>query len=156
MMYKNYLLWLLCALWWQEVAAQSVEIMGGNQRLFVDVQWLKPLDTNYRGSIFSRTRATLDYEGNSNVFLGLYGNYTSKIGLGASLVGRISSSGNGADVGIHLFKQNKDWLLFALASAGFNTEGALEYSWFSITRFTPVIKGDWKAYISLELFSFKN
>lgn len=42
-------------------------------------------------------------------------------------------------------------MLFGLASVGLKKE--LEYSWFSILRFTPKINEKWKVYTSLELFN---
>ena len=136
--------------------SQSVEIMGGNQRLFADVQWLKPLDTTYTWSVFSRARATIDYEGRSNLFLGVYGNVTSKIGLGGTLLGRIGTTASGGDVGAHYFKSTKKWLFFGLASVGLNTHLELGYTWFSILRFTPPLAKNLKLYTSLELFTTFN
>ena len=129
---------------------QSLEIMVGNERIFADVQWLKFIDSQKQWSLFSRTRATVDYENQTNLFSGAYLNYTLKNGLGASLVGKIGNSG-GADAGFHIFKAKRDWMLFGLASVGLKNE--LEYSWFSIFRYTPKIKDHWKFYSSLELFT---
>ena len=52
--------------------AQSLEIMAGDQRIFADVQWLKFIDTPKQWSIFSRTRATVDYENQTNLFSGAF------------------------------------------------------------------------------------
>ena len=133
---------------------QSIELMAGNQRLFADVQWLKFMDDNRNWSIFSRTRATIDYENNTDLFSGAYLNYTSKIGIGGSLVGRIGGNGAGTDLGLHIFKAKSNWMLFGLASVGLKSE--LEYSWFSIFRYTPTLKDKWKLYSSLELFTLFN
>ena len=130
---------------------QSLEIMVGHERIFADAQWLKFMDGKNQWSLFSRTRATVDYDNQTNLFTGAYLNYTFKNGLGSSLVGKIGDGGGGADVGIHIFKSKKNWLLFGLASVGLKNE--LEYSWFSIFRFTPRIKDQWKFYSSLELFN---
>ena len=134
-----------------ESQAQSLELMAGHERIFADVQWFKALASESKWSVFSRTRATVDYENNTNLFSGAYLNYTGNTGLGASLVGKIGQSGAGADAGIHLFKNRKTWMLFGLASVGLKSR--LEYSWFSIFRFTPAINERWKWYTSLELFS---
>ena len=115
-----------------QINAQSLELMVGNQGVFADVQWLKPLDSTFRWSVFSRGRATVSYEGETNLFLGAYVNYTSRPGIGLSLVGRIGSSSTGGDLGVHFFKKQKIWMLFALLSAGLNAKRQLEYSWFSI------------------------
>jgi hypothetical protein len=133
---------------------QSLELMVGHERLFADVQWLKFVDKNKQLSIFSRTRATVDYENTTDLFSGAYLNYTSKIGIGVSLVGRIGANGAGTDVGVHFFKAKKEWMLFGLASVALKNE--LEYSWFSIFRYTPVLKENWKWYSSLELFTLFN
>lgn len=130
---------------------QSLEIMVGHEGLFADAQWLKFLDEKKHISVFSRTRATVNYENQTNLFSGAYLNYTLKNGLGASLVGKIGNSGAGADAGIHIFKAKKNWMLFGLASMGLQEE--LQYSWFSIFRYTPRINDEWKFYSSLELFS---
>ncbi|MEL6251686.1 MAG: hypothetical protein AAFR87_06725 [Bacteroidota bacterium] len=136
------------------LSGQSLELMVGNQRVFADVQWLKPFDKEFRWTLFSRTRGTVDYKNNTDLFSGAYLNYTTKSGLGVSLVGRIGATGTGSDIGIHLFKANDTWTLFALASISLQKE--LQYSWFSILRFTPELNENWRFYSSLELFSIFN
>lgn len=131
--------------------AQSIELMAGDQRIFTDIQWLKFFEGQQRWSIFSRTRATVDYDNQTNLFSGAYLNYTSKTGLGVSTVGKIGNSGAGVDLGPHYFKAKSNWMLFGLASVGLKEQ--LEYSWFSIFRFTPKLNEKWKWYSSLELFS---
>lgn len=133
---------------------QSLELMAGNQRVFADLQWLKAFDKEFRWTLFSRTRGTVDYENNTDLFSGAYLNYTTKSGIGASLVGRIGAAGAGSDAGIHIFKANDTWTLFGLASISLQKE--LQYSWFSILRFTPEINENWRFYSSLELFSVFN
>ncbi|MCG8326817.1 MAG: hypothetical protein MI974_03975 [Chitinophagales bacterium] len=131
---------------------QSFELMTGTERIFIDAQYLKFFDDANKISLFSRARATTGYEqSNTNLFTGAYLNYTTKSGFGGTLLGRISSFSSGIDVGAHYFKANKRLLVYALPSININDE--LLYSWFSIVRFTPVIKNDWKLYTSLELFS---
>lgn len=148
---KNYLIALFIGLYCCPCIGQSLEIMVGHERIFADAQWLKFVDSKRHWSIFSRTRATVDYDNQTNSFSGAYLNYTLKNGLGASLVGKIANNGGGADMGIHIFKAKSNWMLFGLASVGLKNE--LEYSWFSIFRFTPKLKEYWKFYASLELFS---
>jgi hypothetical protein len=131
--------------------AQSLELMAGHEGIFADVQWLKFMDSKKHWSVFSRTRATVDYEQQTSLFSGAYLNYSMKNGLGGSLVGNISDSGAGADAGLHIFKAKPNWMLFGLASVGLKNE--LEYSWFSIFRYTPKLSKTWKGYSSLELFS---
>ena len=130
---------------------QSLEIMVGHERIFVDAQWLKFMNNKNQWSLFSRTRATIDYDNQTNLFTGAYLNYTFKNGLGSSLVGKIGNNGGGADAGVHIFKSKNNWMLFGLASISLKNE--LEYSWFSIFRFTPQINDQWKFYSSLELFN---
>ena len=130
---------------------QSLEIMPGTERVFADAQWLKFFDSARKWSLFSRTRATVDYEDNTNLFSGAYLNYTTSSGVGGTVLGRISNGGAGSDVGAHLFKANDKWMLFALASVELSTE--LSYGWFSILRFTPSLSDRWRLYSSLELFS---
>ena len=135
--------------------AQSLEIAPGNKNVFADLQWLKPFDQRYRWSLFSRTRMTVDYDNRANLFSGAYLNLTSKMGFGGSLVGKISqTAGAGADAGVHFFKSKPISMLFALATVGLRQH--LEYSWFSILRFTPKINERWKWYTSLELFHLFN
>lgn len=134
--------------------AQSLEIMPGDKRVFTDVQWLKFLDTNYRFSLFSRTRATVNYDNETSFFTAAYFNYTSPIDVGLTLVGKLNDQEGGGDIGIHLLKSKTNWTLFGLLAIGLKEE--LEYSWFSIFRFTPAINDKWKLYTSLELFTLMN
>ena len=135
-------------------SAQSLEIMPGHNRIFVDVQWLKPLDQKFRFSLFSRTRATIDYENQTDIFSGAYFNVTSKYGVGGSLVGKVGLNGAGGDAGVHYFKATDKITFFGLASVGLKRE--LELSWFSILRYTPSLGEKWKLYTSLELFTLFN
>jgi hypothetical protein len=136
------------------VAAQSLELMTGNERIFADAQWLKFMDDGYRWSLFSRSRATVSYDDDTDLFTGAYLNYTTKVGLGGSLVGRISSNGSGGDAGVHIFKAKGKWTLFGLASISLSDQN--QYSWFSIFRYRPAINEQWKLYSSLELFTIIN
>lgn len=131
--------------------SQSLEVMAGHEQVFADVQWLKFMDTKKQWSLFSRTRATVNYDNQTNLFSGAYLNYTLKNGIGGSLVGKIGANGGGADAGIHIFKAKPNWMLFGLFSVGLKDQ--LEYSWFSILRITPRINEKWKVYTSLELFT---
>lgn len=135
-----------------KIQAQSFEFMPGIERIFVDAQYLKFLDKDYKFSLFSRSRATAEYDQPvTDLFTGAYVNYTTKSGFGASVIGRISSFNAGIDAGLHFFKANETFMVFALPSININNE--LLYSWFSIMRFTPHINEKWKLYTSLELFS---
>ncbi len=136
--------------------SQSFEFMPGTERIFIDAQYLKFFDDDRKLSLFSRARATTEYDNqdNTNLFTGAYLNYTTSSGIGGTVLGRISSFSSGVDVGIHYFKANKKIMVYALPSINLNSD--LLYSWFSIFRYTPQIKDDWKAYTSLELFSAFN
>ncbi|MDW3192445.1 MAG: hypothetical protein R8G66_08770 [Cytophagales bacterium] len=131
--------------------SQSLELMPGTERIFVDAQWFSTFDEDRKWSLFSRSRATTDYDENTNLFTGAYLNYTLKSGIGGTILGRISNAGAGSDVGIHLFKANGTWMIYALAFIGLS--GDLSYGWFSILRYTPAINDNWLLYTSLELFS---
>lgn len=133
------------------VVSQSLELMPGTERIFVDAQWLRTFDEDRKWSLFSRSRATTDYDENTNLFTGAYLNYTSKSGIGGTILGRLSNTGAGSDAGIHLFKANGTWMIYALASMGLSSD--LSYGWFSILRYTPAISENWLLYTSLELFS---
>lgn len=150
-MRKNHLPVIFLMLISMPCLSQSLEIMAGHERIFVDAQWLKFIDTTYNWSLFSRTRSTVDYDNQTDLFSGAYLNYTLSNGVGGSLVGKIGNSGAGADVGVHIFKAKSNWMLFGLASVGLKND--LEYSWFSILRFSPTINEKWRLYTSLELFS---
>ena len=133
-------------------STQSFEWMAGHQRIFLDAQYLKFFDQDRQWSLFSRSRASADYSGDQrNIFLGVYLNRSFQNGLGASMVGRISSIGTGIDLGPHWFKANKEWMIFALPSVKIADE--LQYQWFSISRWTPFINDNWNYYFGLELFS---
>ena len=141
-------LFFACGKW---ATAQSLEIMAGGEYVFADLQWLKPFDQQHRWTLFSRTRATVGYDNRANFFSGAYLNFTTEQGIGGSVIGKISqTNGAGVDAGVHIFKPKTKWMLFGLLSMGLKEE--LEYSWFSIFRFTPDLKGNWKWYSSLELF----
>lgn len=134
------------------VSAQSFELMPGTERVFIDAQYLEFFVASKRWSLFSRARATSEYtESNSNLFTGAYLNYTSASGIGATVLGRISSNSSGIDAGIHFFKARKSFMIFALASINVNDK--LWYSWFSMMRYTPPLNQKLKLYSSLELFS---
>lgn len=134
-------------------SAQSLEIMAGNNGLFADVQYFKPLfGPNYRFSIFSRTRGTLSYANKANIQSAAYFNYTSKYGVGASVIGSLSSSNGGSGAaGINYFKVHKWLTAFVLTAV--EIEKDPRYSFFAIFRMQPVLKGDWKLYSSIELYS---
>jgi hypothetical protein len=125
--------------------------MAGTERIFVDAQWLETFDEEGKWSLFSRTRATVNYENKTDLFSGAYLNYTTRSGFGGTLLGRISSQGAGGDGGIHFFKASSRFIIYALASVGLDSE--FSGSWFSILRFTPELSPSWKIYSSLELFS---
>ncbi|MBO6515715.1 MAG: hypothetical protein JJ975_04110 [Bacteroidia bacterium] len=132
--------------------AQSVELMPGSERFFLDFQALSFFDEGRHVSVFTRARATAEYrETSTDLFSGAYLNYTTSTGIGGSVIGRIASNSSGVDAGIHFFKANGTIMIFALPSVNINKD--LLYSWFSIFRYTPALKNDWKLYSSLELFS---
>ncbi len=133
------------------IYSQSLEVMTGTERIFADVQWLKAFDEERRWTLFSRSRATVDYDDNTNLFMGAYLSYTSASGFGGTLVGRISNVGGGSDAGVHYFKTSKSFVIYALTSVALQSD--LRYSWFSIMRWTPDLNERWKWYTSLELFS---
>ena len=145
------LLYFISLLAFFKLHAQSLEMMPGTARIFVDAQWLKTFDTERKWSLFSRSRATVDYENHTDLFTGAYLNHTTKSGLGGTVVGRISTTGAGADAGFHYFKAGKSFMVYALASVGLQQD--FSCSWFSILRYTPALNENWKLYSSLELFS---
>ena len=145
------ILGIACFFLFVGVQAQSFEYMQGTERVFVDVQWLRTFDEAGKWSLFSRSRATVDYDENTNLFTGAYLNYTTSSGIGATVLGRISTLGAGADAGLHFFKASKKIMIYALVSIEVSSE--LSYSWFSIARYTPQLLEKWKLYSSLELFS---
>lgn len=133
------------------VQSQSLELTAGNERIFVDVQWLEFFNGEMDWSLFSRTRSTVDYENDTNLFTGAYLNYTTVSGFGGTVVGRVASAGSGLDIGVHYFKTRKSFMTYALASLTLIQGSGI--NWFSITRFTPTIIEAWKLYTSIELFS---
>ena len=138
--------------YWSTAGAQSFEVLMGTERVFIDAQFLKAIDAEKRWSFLSRTRATIEYDDEANsVFTGGYLIYASKSGLGATVLGRIVPSGFDVDAGISFFKVTGPWLIYALPSINIDSE--LYYSWFSILRYQPELKNDWKLYSSLELFT---
>lgn len=131
--------------------AQSLEVMTGVERIFADVQWLKPLGTNPKWTVFTRARGTVNYDNQTDLFMWSYFNYTTSYGLGGTVLGSITSRGAGADAGIHFFKANSNFMVFALASV--EVDNDLGYYWFSIMRYTPRLTEKWRLYTSLELYS---
>ena len=149
---KKILSFLILLSIWTVSDAQSFEVMPGTERIFIDAQYLKFLDQNNRLSLFSRARATAEYdEPVTDLFTGGYLNYTTPSGFGGTILGRIGSNAAGIDAGIHYFKASKSFMIYALPSVNIGDE--LLYSWFSIIRYTPQLKKEWKLYSSLELFS---
>lgn len=134
--------------------AQSLELMPGTERLFMDLQWLKAFDKNYKATLFSRTRLTLDYNNSPDIFNGTYINYTSNLGIGPSLIAAISESEARGEAGIHYFKKNHNLSVFALTSISLEEDPS--FSWFSILRFRPEINEQIRLYSSLELYSLFN
>lgn len=134
-----------------KASAQSFEFMPGTERVFIDAQWLKTFDEEREWSLFSRSRATVDYDEQTNFFMGAYLNYTTRSGFGGTVLGRISTLGAGGEAGIHFFKAKESFMIYALASMEISSK--LAYSWFSMLRFTPELNEKWRLYTSLELFS---
>lgn len=133
--------------------AQSLELMAGDKGLFADIQYLRPLfgDT-YRFSVFARTRGNLTYQNKADLLAATYFNYTSKYGVGASVLGSLSSSnGAGGGAGINYFKVHKALTVFALLAV--EVDRPPQYSLFSIVRYQPVLKDNWKLYTSLEVYT---
>ena len=151
--YKAEILLFVCLLFKTTgVQAQSFELMPGNERIFIDAQYLAFIDADAKWSLFSRARATSTYtDSETDLFTGGYLNYTTRSGFGGTLVGRISSKTAGVDAGIHFFKANQRFVIYALPSV--RMYDVLNWSWFSILRWTPVLSADWRWYTSLELFS---
>lgn len=147
---KKWLIFTLLIGFMPKAKAQSLEIMPGNNRVFADIQWLQPLEPSYQFSLFSRTRATVTYEQQTDVFTGAYLNYTRFKGFGFSLVGRIDNRVGGGDCGLHYFKNQKDWTAFVLLSAALDQ--ADHYSLFSIVRYRPSINEHWKWFSGMELY----
>lgn len=149
---RNYSAYLILLFPLCNCFSQSIEVMPGTERIFIDAQWLKPFDKDYRWTLFSRSRATAEYnETQTNLFTGAYLNYTTNIGIGATVLGRIATSGSGIETGVHFFKNSKTFMIYALPTIALNSD--LSYSWFSIMRYTPSLNDKLKLYTSLELFS---
>ncbi len=137
--------------------SQSIEIMPGNNFVFTDLQFFKPLDKKFRTTIFSRTRARLTYdddENGVNFFSGAYLNYTTKTGFGGTLIGRMNNFGSDMDLGIHYYRKIKSFSIYALPSISLSQKNT--YSWFSIVKYRPTLNDQWKMYTSVELFSVFN
>jgi len=138
-----------------KLSAQSVEIMLGDKYAFTDVQFLKYFDKQYRWSFFNRTRMQLEYDQvPPDIFSAGYLNYTTKLGLGLSLTGRVNNRSADLDVGLHFLKRVNAITFFGIVSLSL-TEGGT-YSWFSILRYRPSLNEQWKLYTSFELFVAMN
>ncbi len=151
---KNIIILVIILFFYHKSCAQSVEIMTGNNFVFVDIQFLKSFDKKYQTTLFSRTRARPTYndeKNNISFFSGAYLNYTIKKGFGGSLIGRIDNFGSDVDLGIHFYKKTKTISIFILPSISLTAKNV--YSWFSIIRFRPALNEKWKIYTSLELFT---
>ena len=107
---RTVIICLLTAWYAATAAAQSLEIMPGNNFIFADIQFFEAFDQQYRTTLFSRTRARLTYEDEKNgidFFSGAYLNYSLKSGFGGTVLARINNFGSDVDVGIHFYKQTK-------------------------------------------------
>ncbi len=136
------------------LVSQSLEVMAGGEGIFADAQWLEALDDNFEWTLFSRSRATVDYSEQTNLFSGAYLNYTTASGFGTTLLGRIATNGAGAEAGPHFFSRSSGFMIYALASIAVKSDPS--YTWFSILRFTPVLTENWQLFTGLELFSSFN
>lgn len=138
------------------IGAQSFELMLGHERVFIDAQYLKYFNNDYKWSLFSRARANTVYDKNpaTDLFTAGYLNYTIKNGIGLSVVGRISSLGKGIDLGPHFLKKLNSWKIFILPSINLNDK--LLYSWFSIIKYEPKLSKNTLLYTSYEQFSAFN
>ena len=148
-----YAVCLILAFGQPKANAQSIELMAGQRNVFANVQWFKFMDTSHRWSIFARGLGTMDYESNSNFFLGGYFNYTSKIGLGATVIGRMGSSNAGGDIGAHYITARKNIFFSIFATIGIGLPRQPEYSVFSTLIYNPKLTEHLKFYSSLELYS---
>ena len=109
------------------------------------------MDSRFRNSVFSRTRARIDYgEDSPDFFSGLYLNHTFNSGLGLSVLGRINNRAADIDIGPHFYKQTKNLSFFGLLTFSLTDWGV--YSWFSILRYRPSLNNMLKLYSSFELF----
>ena len=134
------------------VRGQSFELMPGTKRFFIDAQFLSFFDTDRRLSLFSRSRATSEYDDNrTDLFTGAYLNYTSDIGIGGTVLGRVSTNSSGLDAGVHYFKSTSTLMIYALASVNINDD--VLFSWFSIFRYSPTLHRDVRLFVNIELFS---
>lgn len=152
---KHSYCFIFCLAFISKIKAQSVEIMPSTEYVFTDVQFFKALDKKYTTTLFSRTRAQVNYDNEVNFFSAGYLNYTTKSGWGISGIGRINNIRSDFDAGLHLYKAKKDFSLFSIFSKSLTTKKI--YSWFSIFRYRPEINEKWKIYTSFELFMvFRN
>ena len=130
--------------------------MTGAKRLFFDVKYIKIFDGHKNLSLLSRTRANAEYDGQkaADLFTGTYLNYSLKAGFGGTLVGRISSTGSGFDIGVHYFKASSKFFAYILPAVQIKDE--LLFTYLTFLRYSPMLKKDWKVNSSLELFSAFN
>ena len=150
----KYTIWLGLLITGWSAHTQSLEVMPGTERIFMDVQWLETFDGAKKWSLFSRTRATVDDRERTDLFTGAYLNYTTSSGFGGTVVGRIGGAAAGGDAGLHYFKAARAFMVYALASIAMDREFGT--SWFSIMRYTPELREGLKIYSSLELFTNLN
>lgn len=136
------------------VNAQTIELMPHEDGLFGDVQFLKPLSASYTWTVFSRTRIDSDLENDNNILSALYLSYTTKSGLGGTVLGALSNASSNSGVGIHYLLNSPNVSLFALPYITIKED--VDVNWFSILRFRPEISEKWKVYSSLELFAVYN
>lgn len=130
---------------------QSIELMIHEDGGFGDVQFLKPLSKDYKWTIFSRTRLNTDFKANNNLLSALYLNYTTKSGIGGTLLGAVGNNSTSSGAGIHLTKNTDSFSIFALPYVTFLEDPTL--NWFSIARYRPQLSEKLRLYTSLELFS---
>jgi len=135
--------------------AQSFELMAGTKRVFFDVKIIKIFDGHENWSLLNRSRATAEYdEYNTDLFTGTYLNYSTNAGFGGTLVGNISSTNSGFDVGVHYFKATSKFFAYILPAIRIKDE--LLLTGISFLRYSPDLKNDWKLFLSLEVFTAFN
>ncbi|HAA10787.1 MAG TPA: hypothetical protein DCE41_03460 [Cytophagales bacterium] len=70
---------LLLLLGCTKTIAQRIELMPGTERLFWDIQWMQRFDEAGAWSLFSRTRGSVDYQGTTDWFSGVYFEYNTPL-----------------------------------------------------------------------------
>jgi hypothetical protein len=144
------------------IAQIPVEVFGGHEKATFDLMFFRNLK-NKEGKVspflfFNRNRTTLDYRQTTTTYLPQFG-FTEAIsynspklkGFAPVFVVQVLNRGISPKLGVQLFKQKNDVTFFSWVVVEALNNPNID--WFIMARYEPKLKGKFKLYSQLEVFS---